>query len=247
MAVPELADWLRGFADGRATWGGPWVEIGSGSGVWVPPLPARLDGIFWGVTAGDAQRIADELGARLMTPLLVDLVRSAAAVRLNFQADPSNGTDDMMGEAAMFRYSSEIARRLAAAGVDLRYEAAPLCCVGAKDWVLTRDLELGRSVTTGKPLLPSPAVNYGAFVARRYEPSVSGRFRVIQSPGYAHNTAHRDYSQLLRLCLAPGVVVPAHDGATIERLPSVPRRQLAAGAPEGAAAGLGILALALLG
>jgi hypothetical protein len=249
MAVPELADWLRGLSENRLSWGGDWLELYAG--IWSPPAPARLDGVWWGISARDAQGFADTLGARLLTPLFADLTRDRATLRLNFRADRSSGSPDMAGEAAMRRYSADLAAAVRAAGYDPD-APLPLVCLGAKDWVITRDLETGRSSQTGKalPYGAHSACNYGAFVRDGFEASITGRYRVIQSPGYAHNDAHRDYSQLLRLVyVVPGTAFPAHDGATLTRLPSVP-----APAPSGprqgttgAGGGLAALALAALG
>lgn len=245
MTVPELADWLRGLSEHRVSWGGEWLELYPG--IWSPPAPARLDGVWWGINARDAQSVADALGCRLLTPLFADLTRDRATLRLHFRADRSSGGPDMAGEAAMCRYSADLAVALRTAGHDPD-EPLPLVCLGAKDWILTRDLETGRSSQTGRalPYGEDQACNYGAFVRDGFEASVSGRYRVIQSPGYAHNVGHRDYSQLLRLVyVAPGTACPAHDGATLTRLPAVP-----APAPGGprrgtSAAGNGLAALAL--
>lgn len=240
MAVPSAADWIAGLGSGRVTWGRDWHEIAPRC--FVPSLPLRLDGVFWPVTAADLQRLADGWSplARLLTPTTADLVRDQAAVRLDFAADESSGRPDMGSEAAARRYSAALDRALRARGIDPD-GSAPLCCLGAKDWTLTRDLELGRSTVTGRPLPPRAACNYGAFHPSG-GPSVSGRWRVIQSPGYVHNQDHRDYSQLARLVFVErGGAQPARDGCTLTRLPGVP----APGAQGGELAALGLLALGL--
>lgn len=240
MAVPSAADWIAGLDSGRVTWGGDWHEIAPG--VFAPSLPLRLDGVFWEITARDLQRVADAWGepARLLTPLVADLIRDQAAVRLDFLADRSSGHDDMADESACRRYSASLDQGLRARGVDPDGRA-PLCCLGAKDWVLTHGLQRGTNPYTGGRLLPDWAVNYGAFRPAGYEPSVSGRYRVIQSPGYAHPATHRDYSQLARLLWAePGATVPARDGCTISRLPGGSGGELAALGVALAALGLGI-------
>jgi hypothetical protein len=242
MAVPELSDWISGLDGDRVTWGGAFVALSAG--IYVTPTPLRLDGVFWGITARDLQLLADELGAQLLTPMAVDLIRDRAACRLSFAADASSGRPDMAGEAAMRRYSAALDKALRAAGVDPDASGDVLCCTGAKDWVLTRDLQIGHSTWSGKPLpLRNQAVNYGAFVASGFEASVTGRYRVIQSPGYAHDTAHRDYSQLGRLAIVEAAAtLPAHDGCTLRRLPSVPS---GGGPPPAAAGGAGGMLAAL--
>ena len=239
MAVPAANDWIAGLDSGRVTWGGDWHEIAPG--VFAPSLPLRLDGVFWEITARDLQRMADAWGepARLLTPLVADLIRDQASVRLDFAADESSGRPDMASESACRRYSAALDRRLRDRGIDPDGRA-PLCCLGAKDWVLTYDLERGISTYTGKRLPPSWACNYGAFHPSG-GPSVSGRWRVIQSPGYAHDQAHRDYSQLARLLWTePGGAVPARDGCAISRLPGGSGGELAALGVALAALGLGI-------
>ncbi len=232
MAKPTADDWLRGLRGGRVSWGGPWLELVPG--VRVPRTPARLDGVFWGVSAATCQTVADAMGCQLITPLVADLIRDRAEVRLDFEADESSGSPEMLTERAMLRYSASLVHELGRRELDMMTRDAelPLCCLGAKDWVLTRGLQDGRNPYSGKTLPPSWACNYGA-----YHPSgslsVSGRWHVIQSPGYAHDAAHEDYSQLLRLCkVAPGVTAPAHDGCTLRRLPGFTSKAGLTAAPE---------------
>lgn len=240
MAVPSAADWIAGLEAGRVTWGGDWHEIAPG--VFAPSLPLRLDGVFWEITARDLQRVADAWGApaRLLTPLVADLIRDQAAVRLDFVADRSSGHDDMADESASRRYSASLDRALRDRGVDPDGRA-PLCCLGAKDWVLTFGLQRGINPYTGARLPPSKVPNYGAFTPGARSLSVSGRWHLIQSPGYEHNGDHRDYSQLARLLWTePGATVPARDGCTISRLPGGSGGELAALGMALAALGLGI-------
>lgn len=224
MAVPSAADWIAGLESGRVTWGRDWHEIAPR--VFCPSLPLRLDGVFWGVTARtlDAIAVAWSPLAGLLTPLVADLIRDQAAVRLEFEQDPSAPTAAMKEGAAMRRYSAALDRRLRERGVDPD-GAAPLCCLGIKDWAITRALELRRLPWNGAPIAADKACNYGAYSASADSPSVSGRWRVIQSPGYVHNLDHLDYSQLARLVfIEPGSAstVPSHDGASSRHLPPPP-------------------------
>lgn len=239
MAVPSAADWIAGIAAGRVTWGRDWHEIVAGC--FVPSLPLRLDGVFWGVSARTLDAIAAAWSplAGLLTPEAADLIRDQAAVRLDFVADVSSHRPrelDMAGEEACRRYSAALDASLRARGVDPD-GSAPLCCLGAKDWVITRGLELGRNPWTGAALPAGRVPNYGAYRPGEH-PSVSGRWTVIQQPGYAHNRDHLDYSQLARLVFVePGALVPSHDGASSRRLPPESRG--------GELAALGLLALGL--
>jgi hypothetical protein len=244
MAKPTVDDWLRALREGRVLWGGDWVEVSPG--VHVPRTPARLDGVFWGVSALTSQRVADAMGCRLITPLLADLIRDRAEIKLDFVADKSGGTPQMLEEEAMLRYSASLVHALGRRGLDLRGNALPLCCLGAKDWTLTTGLQNRRNPYSGKQLPKNWACNYGAY-SPGASPSVSGRYEVIQSPGYAHNNVHEDYSQLLRLCLVTGGgQVPAHDGCTLTRLPDVERSSQQNSSEDAVLAGLGVLALSLL-
>lgn len=213
-------------------------------GISVPPSPARLDGVWWGVSAQTTQAVASALGCQLLTPLLADLIRDQATIRLDFHADRSSGTGAMMGAPSMLRFSADLVRRVAAAGGDLRGDVIPLSCLGTKDWALTAGLQRGVNPYSGKALPSRWACNYGAYHPSG-SPSVSGRWDVIQTPGYAHDQSHLDYSQLLRVCrVPPSVTAPSHDGCTARVLPGYPAPLLASDDVAGGlllALGIGLL------
>lgn len=191
----------------------------------MPRHAARLDGVWWGVTAYDAQLVADAMGCQLLTPLMADAIRSAAKVNLMFIADQSSGTPSMKEAAAMLRFSARLASRLADASADVNLLAnqCPVTCLGVKDWVLTRGLQEGINPWTGKVLPKNWACNYGAYSTGRLN-SASGSYHVLQRPGYRHSYAHADYSQLLRVC-RPKTAVPSTYKCTLTRLPGVPQKQ----------------------
>ena len=127
-------------------------------------------GVRVDVTAEGAQRIADALGTILPTPRILQLVWEQADVRL----EPCNSTPDatMASTARMIQHSECVDQRIAGRKGMVANEG--------KHWVLSNRI-------AGKENL---AANYGWFVKGR---------RPIQTVGTRHDTAHTDYSQIVRL------------------------------------------------
>lgn len=127
-------------------------------------------GVRFDVTAEGAQRIADQLHAILPTPRVLQLIWEQADVRLKPCTLPADAA--MASTARMIEHSSCVDRRIAG-------RKGLVANVG-KYWVLTNRLAEKRNV----------AANYGWFVKGQ---------RPIQTVGTRHDTAHTDYSQVLRL------------------------------------------------
>ena len=122
------------------------------------------------VTAEGAQRIADELHAILLTPRILQLIWEQADVRLEPCTLPADAK--MASTARMIEHSKCVDDRIA--------RRKGLIVNVGKHWVLTNRIAEKKNL----------AANYGWFVKGR---------RPIQTVGTRHDTAHTDYSQVLRL------------------------------------------------
>ena len=127
-------------------------------------------GVRFDVTAEGAQRIADGLHAILPTPRLLQLIWEQANVRLEPCTLPADAK--MASTSRMIEHSQCVDQRIAG-------RKGLIVNVG-KHWVLTNRISEKRNL----------AANYGWFVKGR---------RPIQTVGTRHDTAHTDYSQVLRL------------------------------------------------
>jgi len=138
-------------------------------------------GVRIDVTAEGAQRIADELRAVLPTPRILQLIWEQADVRLEPCTLPADAK--MASTARMIEHSECVDRRIAGRTGMVANEG--------KHWVLTNRI-------AGKENL---AANYGWFVKGR---------RPVQTVGTRHDTAHTDYSQIVRL-VKPIIKVDGRD------------------------------------
>jgi hypothetical protein len=127
-------------------------------------------GVRIDVTADGAQRIADDLHAILPTPRILQLIWEQADVRLEPCTLPADAK--MATTARMIQHSKCVDDRIAG--------RKGLVANEGKHWVLTNRI-------AGKANL---AANYGWFIKGR---------RPIQTVGTRHDTAHTDYSQIVRL------------------------------------------------
>lgn len=127
-------------------------------------------GVRFDVTAEGAQRIADQLRAVLPTPRILQLIWEQADVRLEPCTLPADAK--MASTARMIQHSECVDQRIAGRTGMVANEG--------KHWVLTNRI-------AGKENL---AANYGWFVKGR---------RPVQTVGTRHDTAHTDYSQIVRL------------------------------------------------
>jgi hypothetical protein len=159
----------------------------------VATEPLRLgepgDSVIPMVTAATAQTIADLLDARLPTPQLLDTAAATANCWIDFA--------DLMGDvadtstAAMERQSA----KLDAAGCS----DGDLVASTGKQWVISPGLLNPTALDYGK----EAACNYGGHTrspvgkdGKRPWPAQTVDLRVWQPPGFRHNCAHTDYSQL---------------------------------------------------
>lgn len=160
--------------------------------LWVFSDALKVDGVRVNVTAEEAQRAADLLGACLTTPRIEDLIWQRAAVRI--PAFPGDVTRKTAAE-----HSAEI---------DAAIGGRPgLVATVGKSWVLSNRLS------------PLAACNYGWHTsAAPYRAATLAGVSVWQQPGYRHNPRHRDYSQTLRLvrrrCLVDGLEADLRDVLT---------------------------------
>lgn len=154
----------------------------------------KIQGVRVNVCAKTLQAIADALGCRLLTPKLADLRWEQRAVTL-----PPFTQDFDTSTKAMLAHSKRIDEALKAAG----YSSGIIETVG-KNWVIDNHMaNMG----------PHMAVNYGwhfvgdSFGRKPWDTTASGirdpktgkLVRLIQGRGYAHNSDHTDYSQVVLL------------------------------------------------
>jgi hypothetical protein len=161
----------------------------------------EIDSVRINACARTAQQIADVLGCILPTTRICDLVWEQAIVRVT----PCIGGagPDMSDTSRMVAHHACVERKVAG--------RAGLAETVGKNWVISNVLlkHAGR------------AANYGWYDARapyRSAPGGRGAHRVWQPLGVAHNLAHVDYSQIVRLvhrmCILDGEV---HDVVDVMR------------------------------
>lgn len=138
-------------------------------------------GVRFDVTAEGAQRIADQMRAVLPTPRILQLIWEQADVRLDPCTLPADAK--MASTLRMIQHSECVDQRIGGRTGMVANEG--------KHWVLTNRI-------AGKENL---AANYGWFVKGR---------RPVQTVGTRHDTAHTDYSQIVRL-VKPIMVVDGRD------------------------------------
>lgn len=152
---------------------------------------AKIDGVRITVTARCAQQIADRLHASLTTPAIEDWIYSQSNLRLPVVVE---ALETMSTNKVMISHSRKLDALVGG-------ESGLIGNVG-KSW----------SLANGLLTHPGMAMNYGLFTRSSKHLSVTGKFRVIQQPGYRHNLAHYDYIQNLRLISRSCIV----DGQTID-------------------------------
>lgn len=129
------------------------------------------------VTPRTAQRIADALDALLPTPKICDLVWEQADVRIAPSIQRADAT--MASTSRMLEHHRAVEAKIEG-------RAGLVENVG-KHWVISKRLE----DTVDR------AANYGWYDDAA--PTMRGAHRLWQPIGLAHNLAHVDYSQVLRL------------------------------------------------
>jgi hypothetical protein len=173
------------------------IEVGGHQGVFgVSQDALKIDGVRVNASATLQQQIADLLGAYLLTPKLLDQMWAQRAVTLLPCTQTINST-----AAGMLKHSACVGAELAKAGGVPAGGIAQTVC---KTWVLTNALLTH----------PGKACNMGWHLQNRLvgvpfdpAPSLPGA-HMIQSPGFAHDVAHLDYSQcvllIARACAVDG-------------------------------------------
>lgn len=167
--------------------------------VYVTADALKLEGVRVTVTHATAQHLADLLGAHLLTSRIADLAYLQAAARLAPQIQRPDA--DMADTARMVAHSRAVDAAIAAAHDGLGAALAPgdLVSPVGKDWINTPRLRAQ----------PDRAANFGWHAPTAPLRSPGGA-AVWQSIGLAHDLAHVDYSQVVRLmradCELDGVV-----------------------------------------
>ncbi len=163
----------------------------------------KIDGVRPGMSARGAQLVADNLGAMLLTPKLLDLAYAQRAVTI----PPELMYDDnrMMTNAWFVRQSAAVDAAIAAAG----YSSGIVQTVG-KPWMISNALEAhaGHGENYGWHTPPGTGATYKG--APTYASVTLPGVRVLQQPGWTHDFAFQaDYAEtcvLLRAdCVVDGV------------------------------------------
>jgi len=146
----------------------------------VSAQAAQLDGVRVSLTARDQLKLAQHLGAGLLTKSLVNRIYKTglrlAARPQPWSADGPGGRGTMGDLRRIVEYSGIVDAELARTP---GHEVAELIANEGKDWI----------VTLGSIQNPGRAANYGLF-------KPSGQ--PWQPAALAHNLDHSDYSQLAR-------------------------------------------------
>lgn len=178
-----------------------WVPITSTIGgntatFFVTGDALKVDGVRVTVDAKTEQKIADALGANLLTPKLADLIFLQSDIRIapiSQQAWVQSGT--MATTPHMIEQSQAVDRAIEAAAGSLDAAKNKIVSTVGKHWVVTNELMRAK---------PGRAQNYGwhmvgsggeAAVTNSIDPKTGKPLRVIQGPWMAHDFMHTDYSQ----------------------------------------------------
>lgn len=197
LNLPDVADNLVGLTQredailSRVAGGNydpiPWTKLTSSANghtaeLLVTPLPLSLDGVFVGVGAATSQRIADVLGALLVTPRVLDLMWQQRTVTVPVFYE---GVTGMMSNAKFEKYTADVKSALSKAG----YTGGIAQSVG-KPFVLIKSYP------------PGMGANYGwhftgpTWDGKTWEPSASlgAAQRVVQGIGTKHGLNQDDYA-----------------------------------------------------
>lgn len=176
---------------------------------WVMTDALKVDGVRVSVSADLEQKIADRLGASLLTPKLADLLHAQAEIIIDpLPRSITSSTQAMLDQDRKITEAIEAAAPGGAKG-------AIVSTVG-KHWVI--DHQLASTMR---------AVNYGwhfkgtNFKGIKGFPPESGHPKgtsIIQPSSTAHNIRHVDYSQVcvlvLKACLVDGQISSLADVLT---------------------------------
>jgi len=176
-----------------------WVPVKSSANghtatFWVTGDALKVDGVRVNADAITEQKIADAIGAMLLTPKLADLIFQQADIRLLPMPRPITSSSLAMADQSM-----KIDQAIISKVGSLDAARDKLVSTVGKHWVVTN--ELGKAG-------PSKAQNYGWHfvgvmagvpnenaVSGVTDPATGKAIKVIQGPWMAHGPTHTDYSQ----------------------------------------------------
>lgn len=185
-------DVVQAVRDGKAQF--EWAEVvshlnGMDLVISVFRDAMRFDGVRQPATAVQMQQIADMLGCMMLTPKVVDLIWQQADMRFDAIV---NINGKIVATTPIPLYSDKVDEKIAyLGGCD-----GIVASVG-KYWVLTN--KLGDWQKLGLKYGIHSCCNYGWHSSAAPYSGVTQGLKVWQSPGYAHNDAHVDPSQTIRL------------------------------------------------
>jgi hypothetical protein len=162
------------------------IQVGEHTGIFFVSQDAlKIDGVRINVNAVLQQQIADLLGAYMLTPKLLDQMWAQRSVTLSPCTQPIATTSE-----AMIRHSRCVDDKLAEAGGTT--PDGVVQTVG-KTWVISNELadHPGKAINMGWHL-EQPM---GGGIPFDAAPTLPGA-HMIQAPGYHHDSAWLDYSQI---------------------------------------------------
>lgn len=163
----------------------------------------KVKGVRVMADARELQEVADLLDCSLLTPKVVDLIYQQAVVRF----DPVIRADgDIVANSTPARVSALIDAQVAKHGGD---QGGLIDSIG-KYWVLHNHLAQS-GLLHGK----QTACNYGWLSTTGLYQAVTPGLKCWQSPGFRHNSAHKDPSQLVRLMKRAAVLVRPGGGEEV--------------------------------
>jgi hypothetical protein len=188
----DVMDVVQAVKDGKAQF--EWAEVvshldGRDLVISVFRDAMKFDGVRWPATAVQMQQIADMIGCMMLTPKVCDLIWQQAD--MSFDAIV-NINGNIVATTPIPLYSDEVDKKIAyLGGCD-----GIVASVG-KYWVLTNKLADWQKL--GMKYGVHSCCNYGWHSSAAPYAGVTRGLKVWQSPGYAHNDAHVDPSQTIRL------------------------------------------------
>lgn len=169
----------------------------------VAKAPDTFNGVRVPATAAEMQQIADMLFCMLPTPKILDLVWSQAT--LKFDPIINLGSNKIVATQNINDVHEAIEKKIVISG---GYPAHGIIASVGKYWVLSNKL----SPKSGK-YGASTSCNYGWHSSTGIYPAVTNGMKVWQGEGTAHNDAHVDPSQVIRLIYRMARLVRS-DGST---------------------------------
>lgn len=150
-----------------------------------------------------AQGVAQQIGARMLTSKLADLIWQQASLRVGVLNHSNWVQDGTMGNQARMREQSALLQAKTGNAGGLIANEGKHWVVTARNW--TPPQGTGVEKPQGSLSSRHNGANYGWYADNATSVGPGG-LKVFQSVGLAHDRNHRDYSQLVVLAMNPCIV-----------------------------------------